>query len=223
MTAPARAAPAGPAPGSDRGSWLARRTGSERRTLAVGAVVSALALLAAYGVAPAARRWGAREAIVESKVERLARLRALARDERALGVAVRAREARLAARPQQPLAARTPALAAAALQTLVQGYAAQSQVSVSRIEAAGDEAPAGEPVEGAGGGAPAGGALPSVVATVVGTADVYGLAALLGLLQHGPRLVEVTGVQVQSIPGPRGEELLQLSLTVRAPYAAEGP
>jgi len=218
MTAPTHAAAAGPAPGGGRGSWLARRTASERRTLAVGAVVSALALLAAYGVAPTARRWSAREAIVESKVERLARLRALARDERALRAAVRAREARLAARPQRPLAARTPALAAAALQTLVQGYAAQSQVSVSRIEAAGDEAPAGGPTEGAGDGA-----LPSVVATVVGTADVYGLAALLGLLQHGPRLVEVTGVQVQTIPGPRGEELLQLSLTVRAPFAAEGP
>ena len=56
-------------------------------------------------------------------------------------------------------------------------------------------------------------------ATVAGTGDVYGLTELLGRIERGARLLVVTDLSVQSTRGPKGEELLQFSVGVRAPYA----
>lgn len=178
----------------------------ERRTILVGLVVSVVALVGVRGVLPWARAWRAREELIAVKRERLARLGMLAGQERALAAAARAREAALGARPQRLLVARTPSLAASALQALLQGYADQARVAVGRIDVAADADSAR-------------GALAAVPATIVASGDVYGLSELLSLLEHGPTLLEVTSLGVQSVPGARGTTLLQLTVGVRAPYA----
>jgi len=200
--------------GAGRGAGGGRSvTERERRTITIAVAVLALSLFVTFGVLPFAERWGARETVIAARADRLARLRALVRDEPRLAAAVRAREASLAARPQRVIGARAAALAAASLQGLLQEYAAASRVQVSRVDVA--SAPDTTPNVGPG----ATSILPMIPATVAGTGDVYGLTDLLARVERGPRLLLVTDLSVQSVRGPRGEELLQFSIGVRAPYA----
>jgi type II secretory pathway component PulM len=177
----------------------------ERRTIAIGAALIVAALLASFVVLPFARRWGEREAAIDARADRLARLQALVRDAPRLAVSVQSAERALAARPQRVIGARSAALAASAVQSLLQGYAAESGVQVSRVDVA--SAP-----DTAGG-------LAAIPATLTATGDVHGLAALLERVEHGPRALEIVDLAVQSVRGPRGESLLQFSVGVRAPFA----
>ena len=196
------------------GGWLSGVSARERRTAAIGAAVLVLALLLAYGALPFARRWGAREALIDARTAQLARMRGLTGAESTLAEAVRARESRLGARGPRPLEARTPALAAAALQTALQSAALASGVQLQRVDVADQgEGTSDEVVEGG----PS-----SVSATLVALGDVHGLATLLDALRSGPVLVEVTSFGAQASPGPRGEALLQLTVGVRAPWFANG-
>jgi hypothetical protein len=185
----------------------------ERRTIGIALAVLAVSLFVTYGALPFVERWQARETVIAARADRLARLRALVRDEPRLAAAVRAREASLAARPQRVIGARSASLAAASLQALLQDYAAASRVQVSRVDVA--SAPDTAPNAGAG----AASTLPMIPATVAGTGDVYGLTDLLARIERGPRLLVVTDLAAQSVRGPRGEELLQFSVGVRAPFA----
>jgi hypothetical protein len=183
----------------------------EWRTIRLGLAVLAVAAATVWLVLPFARRWGAREALIESKAERLARVTALVAAEPALRSAVALRESRPVPVGQQLLQGRTPALAASALQTLVQGYADQSHVTVSQLDVA---------------GAPdtTGGALPTIPATLTAVGDIHGVTELLSLLQHGARLLEVREVSVTANPSLRAPQpLLQLSVTLRAPYVSDAP
>jgi hypothetical protein len=103
----------------------------ERRTIAIAGAVLGAALLLAYGILPYARRWSAREDLIATRAEQVARLRWLAEHEPELRRAAAERIARAGSveRPRL-LAGRSPALAASALQTLVQGYADESGVTV---------------------------------------------------------------------------------------------
>ena len=199
------------------GGWLSGVSARERRTLGVGAAVLVLALLLAYGVLPFARRLSAREARIDARTAQLARVRGLIGAESTLAGAVRARESRLGARGPRPLEARTPALAAAALQTALQSAALASGVQLQRIDVAEprtrDEATSDDSTADA---------LPSVTATLVVLGDVHGLAALLDTLRSGSVLAEVTTFGAQATPGPRGESLLQVTVGVRAPWFAVG-
>ena len=183
----------------------ARVSARERRTIAIAAAVVAVALFVSYGLVPLAARWSAREALLAARVDRLARLRALARDEPRLAAALHAREASLAARPRRVVGARTAPLAASAVQALLQQYAAASHVQVSRVDVASAPDSAGP--------------LPAIPATIAGTGDVYGLTELLASIERGARVLVVTDLAVQAVRGPRGESLLQFSVGVRAPYA----
>ena len=178
----------------------------ERRTLAIGVVVVAAALFLTYVAAPFAQRWRTREATLAAREAQLARVRGLVAAESTLAAAVRLRESRATAGAARPIAARTPALAGAALQAALQQAAAQSGVQVQRVDVAGD-------AEGEGDAA-------LVPATLTAMGDVYGLTALLEALQHGPTLLEVTALSVQATVGPRGESLMQLTVGVRAPWSA---
>jgi hypothetical protein len=180
-------------------------TARERRAITLGIAITVVALAVTYGVAPYARGWAARETAIAAKSDSLARFRALVRDAPRLAAAVRAREAALAGAPQRLIAARNAALAASDLQSVLQAYGAQSRVQVTRVDVAGDALT---------------GALPTIPATIAATGDVYGLAELLALLERGTRLIEITDLVVQTIPGSGGDELLQFSIGVRAPFAA---
>jgi hypothetical protein len=102
---------------------------------------------------------------------------------------------------------RTPALAASALQALLQEYAVAARVSVTRL----DVASAGDS---------AGGGVPAIPATIAAVSDIYGLADFLARVEQGERWLEVTELVVSPNPALRGE-LLQLSLVVRAPYVLD--
>jgi len=165
--------------------------------------VSVVALVVAYGAVPFLRRWSAREEVIASQTERLARLRGLAASEELLRTAVRERSAALDAGPQRLLSGRTPALAAAALQSALQRYADESQVMVSRLDVA------GAPV--------AGGTLPRLPATVSAVGDVYGIVDLLERVQRGPLALEITELTVRPNPALRGE-LLQITIALQGAF-----
>jgi type II secretory pathway component PulM len=208
MTAPDGASIAERARGA-MSAWPGGISRRERRTLAVGIVVLAAALLLTYAVMPFARRWSVREATLDAREAQLARVRGLIAAESSLAAAVRLRQSRVGPDAPRPIAARTPALAAAALQTALQDAAARSGVQVQRVDAAGETTD--------GDGVPA-----EVPATMTAFGDVHGLTELLAALQHGPTLLEVTALSVQSTLGPRGEPLLQLTVSVRAPWSTAG-
>jgi hypothetical protein len=180
---------------------LSRR---ERRVVAMGAVISIIGLVSAYGVVPFARRWQAREQVISVQMERLARLRGLARHKAELQELVGQRFGWKNAGAPRLLAGRTPALAASALQSWLQKIADQSHVTVSQLDVA---------------GAPETGetALPAIPATMSAIGDVYGLTELLKAMQHGPVLLEITELTAHPNQALKGE-LLQMTVTLRAPF-----
>jgi type II secretion system (T2SS) protein M len=176
----------------------------ERRTILIGLAVIAAALASVYGIRPLARHWLTRERTIATQQERLARLRGLVSSEARLREIVSERSTVLASGPQRLLSGRTPALAASALQSLIQGFADQSQVTVSRLDVAG--APVAET-----------GSLPMIPANVSAIGDIYGITELLSLLQRGSLLLEITELSVRPNPALRGE-LLQLNVSLRGAY-----
>lgn len=178
----------------------------ERRTITVAGIVLATAFVFAYGVVPFARRWSAREDLIAMRSEQVARLRWLADHESELQRAASEQIARTGSveRPRL-LAGRSPALAASALQALVQGYADESGVTVRELNVAGalDSTSAGAD---------------AVPATISAIGDIWGVSNFVSRLQHGTTLIDIREIGVTPNPSLRGE-LLQLSLVLRAPYA----
>lgn len=178
----------------------------ERRTIAIAVAVLATAFVFAYGVVPFARRWSAREELIATRAEQVARLTWLTEHEPELRQAASTRLGRVgsAERPRL-LAGRSPALAASALQTLVQGYADESGVTVRELNVAGapDSSSAGTD---------------AIPATISAIGDIWGVSSFISRLQHGTTLIDIREIGVSPNPALRGE-LLQLSLVLRAPYA----
>jgi hypothetical protein len=181
----------------------------ERRTIAAGATLVALAAVVVLLVLPFLRHWTEREAIIAATRERLGRLMAIAGREAEISARAHDRDARLDAGGPRVIRARTPALASSELQSVIQEYARASRVSVARLDVAGAPAAAG-----------AGAATVAVPATVSAVGDIYGVTEFLRRLQHGPRLLEITTLALSPNPTLRGN-LLQMSVTVRAPIASE--
>jgi hypothetical protein len=178
----------------------------ERRTITIGLAVSLLALFIVFAVLPYARRLQTREQLIAAESNRLARLRGLISGEARLRDAVSERTGALAAGDQRLLAGRTPALVASTLQALLQDYANQSQVTVSRLDVTGESTSSG--------------GVPMMPATVSAIGDIYGISQMLYLIQHGPRLLEIAEFTVRPNPALRGE-LLQITVTLRGAYVNE--
>ncbi|MEO6444478.1 MAG: hypothetical protein ABIZ91_07380, partial [Gemmatimonadaceae bacterium] len=136
----------------------------ERRTIAIAAVVSIVALLLAYVVLPTARRWQAREALIDATRQQVAQLRSLGAHGDRLVNDARLQEAAADSLPVRLLRGRTPALVASSLQSLLQDYASASRVSVTRM----DVASAGDSAAAEGGGIPA---------SISAVTDIYGLVS----------------------------------------------
>ncbi len=170
----------------------------------------ACVLLLALAI-PVMKRWGDREALIAARRGELARLNGVTGAESMLRTAVDARSARAAEYPQRPVAAATAALAAGVLQGVLQRYADESQLSVSELNVSGEPDSTAVPLA----------ALP---ATLIALGDVFGVADLLSRVQNGTTLLEVRELTVQINPARRAEgggELLQVTLTVRAPFVIE--
>jgi hypothetical protein len=182
----------------------------ERRTVLLGAIVSVVAVVVAFGVVPFVERWSAREQAIDAARDQVARLRYVIEHERELRASVERVDQGLAGTGGRLLTGRTPALAASSLQTLIQGYADQSRVTINRLDVAG----APDTISGA---------LPSIPATLSAIGDIYGMTDLLTLIENGPRLLEITELTVVSNSALRGG-LLQISMGLRAAYAGgSGP
>ena len=182
----------------------------ERRTLTWGAVAAACVIVLWLAI-PAVRQWSDREALISARRGELARLRGLKAAESMLRTAVDARAARAAEFPQRPVSAATAALAAGVLQGVLQRYADESQLSVSELNVSGEPDSTSVPLA----------ALP---ATLIALGDIYGVADLVSRVQNGNTLLEVREMSVQINPARRADgagELLQVTLTVRAPFVIE--
>ncbi len=178
----------------------------ERRTVIAGIAVSAMALVIAFAAIPLARRWSEREALIASSVERLGRLSSLVARENELRAALATRE-RGAVGGRSVVTGRTPALAAAALQSAIQSYALRSRVTVNRLDVAGAADTAGT-------------ILPMIPASLSAVGDVYGVSDFLSLIETGKPVVEIREMTIVSNSALRGG-LLQLALTLRAPSVIE--
>jgi hypothetical protein len=171
--------------------------------MAIGAGVVAAAFVLTAWVLPGASRWRDREAMIDALRRQRAQLVSLADRRDGLEQGWRARQAAAEALPVRLLRGRTPALAASALQEVLQEFASASRISVTRLDVA--SAP-----DSAAGGL-------TLPATVAATGDIYGLADFLSRLEHGRVLLHVAEIAISPNPSLRGE-LLQLSVTVRAPF-----
>ncbi len=180
------------------GASLTRR---ERRFVLVGGIISGLALILVFFILPFSRRWNEREDLIALGADRVAKLHALINNEARLRSEVELRET--AGGRGQLVSGRTPALAASALQTTIQGYAAQSRITVSRLDLAGEPDSSAAP-------------LASIPASVLAVGDIYGISEFLTLIQRGTPVIEVKELTMVSSSALRGG-LIQLSLGLRAP------
>jgi type II secretory pathway component PulM len=178
----------------------------ERRTVRAGAAVAAVALLTAFVVLPVARHWSTQRSALGVARDRVQRLQGLIRDSAALAAEATAREETRVRAAVRVIRARTPALAASTLQSLLQELATRSRVSITQLNVAavGDSA----------------GVVPTVPASLSAVTDIYGVADFLTRLRQGNTLLDVREIHVSSTSGLRGD-LLQLALTIHAPYLVE--
>lgn len=178
----------------------------ERRTIIAGTIVVAVAAIVVLVLLPLGRRWSAREALIGATRAHLARVGALDGRESGLRQSAQAIDARLQATGTRIVRARSAALGASAVQSMVREYASGSAVTVTRLDAT------GAPVASAGGIA--------IPATIAAQGDIYGVADFLRRLQHGAWLVEITDFTIAPNPVLRGS-ILQVTIGLRAPIALE--
>jgi hypothetical protein len=182
----------------------------DRRALRWGAWASLAVIVVALGL-PTARRFNDREALISTRRAELARWRGIAAAESSLAAAVDARTMRMTSFTQRPLGAPSEALVSAALQSRLQRYADESQLTVSELNVAGQQDTLAT-------------TLPVLPATLVALGDIHGVADLLTRLQRGDALLEVRELTLQVNPARAaigGGELVQVTVQVHAPYVLE--
>lgn len=179
----------------------------ERRVVTVGAAIVFAALLLTYALLPFARRWAAREAVLDSARSRLSYVQALVGRSAPLETSAREAEQLLASQPQRVMHARSATLAASALQSFLQDAADASRVEVTRLEVA----PDGDATN-----APTG--TTTVPATMSAYGDIVGVTAFLDLLTRGPRVVIIDKIALQRNAALLGApDIVQVTMTVHAP------
>lgn len=178
----------------------------ERRTIAIGAMVVAVAAVVTLVLVPLGRRWSEREGLISVTRNHLARVTSIVGYETELAEATRRMDAQLDASGTRLIRARSNPLAASAVQSLVRDYARASVVTVTRLDAA------GEPI--------ASGSTVAIPATIAAQGDIYGIADFLRRLQYGPWLLEISDMAIAPNPVLRGN-ILQVSIGLRAPIAME--
>jgi hypothetical protein len=176
--------------------------------MAAGALVSTVALLAVWVVLPFVTRWQDREAAIEAKQTQLAQLRGLVGAESATRQSLSARLRARTALRERLLTGATPALAASDLQALLQGYADESRVTLTRVDLVAQP------------GAPGAEGLPAIPVRLSAHSDVYGLTGLLSRLQYGEKLlvIDELTVNVGAVAGDR-PDLLTFSVRLHGAYS----
>ena len=191
----------------------------ERRVVIGGAIVSAVTLALAGIALPFADHWSARETTYAASREQWVRLSTLAASTDRLKRALDLERVAFATDEDRLVTGDTPALAASALQGVVQQYAAQSAVQLQRVDVA------GEPKQDKPG-------LLAIPVELSGNSSVAALVDFLSRLEHGNKLLVLDEVAVNagidtpdaSINDVGGEQSKTLSWTLHLHglYAAAG-
>jgi hypothetical protein len=155
---------------------LRRLEPRERRVVAGGAIVSVVMLVAVWLVLPFVQHWSAREARLAASRERWERVATLVANTGPLRQALDSARNASAADQGQIVAGATPALAASAIQDVLQRDAAQSSVQLERVDAAGEPRP-DKP------------GLLAIPVQLQARGDLYALAAFLARVEHGSPLL----------------------------------
>lgn len=190
-------------------AWLRSLSRRERRVIAGGVAVSALALLAVWVALPLARRWQDREMAIAARAMQLGQLRSLIQGEATTRDGLRSRERDRAAIRQRLLSGATPALAASNLQTLLQGYADGSRVTLDRVDLVAQPGTAG------------GDGLSVIPVSLSGRGDIHGLAELLSRFQYGEKILIVDELRVTSRDPNSGPDVLSFSVRLHGAYSQE--
>jgi hypothetical protein len=155
---------------------LRRLEPRERRVVAGGAIVSAVLLVAVWLVLPFVQHWSARETRLAAARDRWERVATLVANTAQLRQALDSARHASATDQGQIVASATPALAASAIQDVLQRDAAQSSVQLERVDAAGEPHP-DKP------------GLLAIPVQLQARGDLYGLAAFLARIEHGSPLL----------------------------------
>jgi type II secretory pathway component PulM len=187
---------------------LRRLNARERRVVAGGAAVSAIALFVVLLMLPFIHQWSAREAAIGASRDQWTRLQALVSGESRLRRALDT--VRLA---QQSVRARlltgpTAAVAASNLQVLLQRYADESAVQLDRVDAVGEPEASRE-------------GLLAIPVRLQVHGDVYGLVDFLYRLQHGEKLLVTDELGVNAgLESTMGSQSLTWSVRLHGLYPA---
>lgn len=161
--------------------------------------IGAAAAIAALAMIPLLGRWRERESTIAEKRTRLAEIEWLvAHRENGFDPGGGSD-----ATDKQILSARSVAVAAATLQSIVQRYADENGITLNRLDVA-------EPPE-----APSG-SFPMIPCSVAAVGDIYGLTEFLFALKHGRPVVDIREMSIVS-SSALGDGVLQISLNIRAP------
>jgi len=143
-----------------------------------GALVSATALVIVLLGLPFAHRWALREAAYTASREQWLRFAALTGNTDGVRRALVERKRAHAPDEARLVTGATPALAASALQELLQRYAEESSVQLNRVDVA-SQPRAGQP------------GLLAIPVQLQCQGDIYGLVDFLSRLEHGEKLLAV--------------------------------
>lgn len=166
--------------------------------------VGALLIVAVAVGRPVAERWITRERELKSARAQLAQLQSVVNSQTGVDSVELEYAQLLAPQPQRVLRARSKALAASALQSLVLELAESSNVTITRLDVAGLESAGDLPFE------------------LSATGDIYGLADLLQRIRTASFVVVVRKLQVQNNSALRGApDVLQFSLSLQAPVVVQ--
>lgn len=177
-----------------------------RKTPAVGAVIAlAVAVVVGIGILrPFVQRWNAREAKLAEAQTKLADLTGVVANRVLADSVGNQREALLAQFPQRVLRAKSRALAASALQSLMIELAESSNVTVNRLDVAALETSGDLPFE------------------LSANGDILGLTDLLQRIRTARYIVSVREMTVQNTSALRGApDVLQVTLSLDAPVIVQ--
>ena len=194
--------------------------------------MSVVTLAAVFVALPLAARWSAREDSIVTKRDQLARLDGLVRRQEPIRAELQARRTERELLADRLLTGATLDVAASALQELVQRYAVESEVELSRFDL--ERARRARPEEQAtasertAGGTSSESAedplagVQTIPARIVAESDVFGLVGLLHRLQNGEKLMLVDEIRINSrSPDDDGRQMLGWTIYIRAPFMTD--
>ena len=188
-------------PSAERGTTAQAPTRPRSYDGVVWLVVVAIVVIA---LVPKVREWRVREARIAAAQAQLQELSNVVQSRAALDLLIQRSESELALGAQRVLRSRSRALAASALQSLVQEMAEASNVTVTRLDVANTVNSGDLPI------------------TLSANGDIFGLAELLRQIRAARYTVVVDKLQAQNNSALRGApDVLQIALSLHAPVIVQ--